>query len=47
MTERYNKPSVVFKIDTEREMAVASLRGPEYFNIIQMLGEAESMLIRF
>ncbi len=47
MTERYNKPSVVFKIDTEREMAVASLRWPEYFNIIQMLGEAESMLIRF
>ncbi|MFZ2151269.1 MAG: single-stranded-DNA-specific exonuclease RecJ [Candidatus Absconditicoccaceae bacterium] len=47
MTERYNKPSVVFKIDKEKDMAVASLRGPEYFNIIDMLAQAEHMLIRF
>jgi single-stranded-DNA-specific exonuclease len=37
LTEKYTKPSAVFKIDEERQTAVASLRGPEYFNVIQMI----------
>lgn len=47
ITEKYNKPSVVFKIDKEKNIAVASLRWPEYFNVIEMLSKAEDKLIRF
>jgi len=37
LTEKYHKPSVVFKIDHQKGEATASLRGPEYFSIIEML----------
>jgi single-stranded DNA-specific DHH superfamily exonuclease len=37
LTEKYYKPSAIFKIDKEKNIAVASLRGPDYFNIIEML----------
>jgi len=47
LTEKYYKPSAVFKIDKEKNIAVASLRGPDYFNIIEMLAQAENMMIRF
>ena len=47
LTEKYYKPSAVFKIDKEKGMAVASLRGPDYFNIIQMLWEAPELMVRF
>lgn len=47
LTEKYYKPSAVFKIDKEKGMAVASLRWPDYFNIIQMLWEAPELMVRF
>lgn len=47
LTEKYYKPSAVFKIDQEKGVAVASLRWPDYFNIIQMLWEAPELMIRF
>ena len=47
ITEKYYKPSAVFKIDKEKNQAVASLRGPEYFNVIDMIGKASPYLKRF
>jgi len=47
LTEKYNKPSMVLKIDTERNMGTASLRGPDYFDIIGMIKTAEHLLLRF
>ncbi len=47
ITEKYNKPSVVIKINREENKAVASLRWPEYFNIIDLLKEHENLLERF
>ena len=47
ITEKYNKPSAVFKIDKEKNQAVASLRGPEYFNVIEMISKASPYLKRF
>jgi len=47
ITEKYNKPSVVFKIDRERELVVGSLRWPEYFNVIEMISEFGDLLERF
>lgn len=47
ITEKYNKPSAVFKIDDEKGQAVASLRGPDYFNVIEMISSAAPYLMRF
>ena len=47
LTEKYYKPSAIFKIDKEKNIAVASLRWPDYFNIIEMLAQAENIMIRF
>ena len=47
ITEKYNKPSAVFKIDKEKHQAIASLRGPEYFNVIEMISKASPYLKRF
>lgn len=47
VTEKYNKPSAIFKIDTDKRHAVASLRGPEYFNVIEMISCAAPYLERF
>lgn len=47
LTERYHKPSVVFKIDKEKWTAVASLRWPEYFDVIDMLQTNWDLLERF
>lgn len=47
ITEKYNKPSIVFKIDNEKWLAVASLRWPEYFNVIDMIQENSDILERF
>jgi single-stranded-DNA-specific exonuclease len=47
ITEKYNKPSVVFKIDNEKWLAVWSLRWPEYFNVIEMLQQNADILERF
>ena len=47
ITEKYYKPSAVFKIDKEKDQAVASLRGPDYFNVIEMITKASPYLKRF
>jgi single-stranded-DNA-specific exonuclease len=47
LTEKYHKPSVVLKIDAEKWIGVASLRGPEYFSVIDMLYHAAPLLERF
>lgn len=46
LTEKYNKPSVVFKINKKKWIAVASLRGPEYFDIVEMLQSFGHLLER-
>ena len=46
LTEKYNKPSIVFKIDRERNLATASLRWPDYFSIIDMLSAHQTLLER-
>jgi len=47
LTEKYNKPSIVFKRDDEKWTASASLRGPNYFSVIDMLKENSDLLERF
>jgi len=47
LTDRYYKPSIVFKIDSEKGIASASLRGPEYFNVIDMILAHEDLLERY
>ena len=46
LTEKYHKPSVVFKIDHQKGEATASLRGPEYFSIIEMLIAHQNLVER-
>lgn len=46
LTEKYNKPSVVFKKDTEKGIATASLRGPDYFSVIEMISAHKELLER-
>lgn len=47
ITEKYNKPSMIMKIDQEKQVAIASLRGPDYFSIIDMLKTHGPLLERF
>jgi single-stranded-DNA-specific exonuclease len=47
LTEKYNKPSIVLKRDEEKWTASASLRGPDYFSVIDMLKEHSEILERF
>lgn len=47
LTEKFNKPSVVLSVDEEKWVAVASLRWPEYFSVIDMLYDAAPLLERF
>ncbi|MFA7717676.1 MAG: single-stranded-DNA-specific exonuclease RecJ [Candidatus Absconditabacterales bacterium] len=47
LTERYTKPCMILKINKETNLCVASLRGPDYFNIIEMISTASDLLERF
>ncbi|PID34544.1 MAG: hypothetical protein CR971_02705, partial [candidate division SR1 bacterium] len=47
ITEKYNKPSAIFKINKEENIATASLRAPNYFNIVDMLKAHDDILERF
>lgn len=38
---------MIMKIDNEKKVAVASLRGPEYFSVIDMLKKHGDLLERF
>ncbi len=47
LTEKFHKPSVVLSIDQEKWVAVASLRWPDYFSVIDMLYDAAPLLERY
>ncbi len=47
ITEKYNKPSMIMKIDQEKKIAIASLRWPEYFSVIDLLKKHWDLLERF
>lgn len=47
ITEHHYKPSLILKIDSYNKQAVGSLRGPEYFNIVEMLKTADDLLLRY
>lgn len=47
LTEKFRKPSIVLSIDKTKWHAVASLRGPEYFSVIDMLYDAAPLLERY
>ncbi len=47
LTEKYTKPCMILKIDKKKKVGVASLRGPEYFNVIEMISSASELLERF
>jgi single-stranded-DNA-specific exonuclease len=44
LTEKYNRPSLVMTYNKEKDLVVGSLRGPEYFNIVDMLKQAHMYL---
>lgn len=37
ITEKYNKPSIVLHISHSKNIAVGSLRGPDYFDVMSMM----------
>ncbi len=47
ITEKYNKPSMILKINEEKQIGVASLRWPAYFSVIDMLKKNGDLLERF
>jgi len=47
LTEQFHKPSMILSIDSEKGIGVASLRGPEYFSVIDMLYQMAPHLERF
>ncbi|MDR2415989.1 MAG: single-stranded-DNA-specific exonuclease RecJ [Candidatus Peribacteria bacterium] len=47
LTEKYHKPSMIFKVEPEKGLASASLRGPDYFNVIEMILAHEEFLERY
>jgi len=47
LTEKYHKPSMIMKIDQIKQVAIASLRWPEYFSVINMLKDNWALLERF
>lgn len=47
LTEQNHKPSMVMSINKDDGVAVASLRGPDYFDVIEMLKSADVLLERF
>lgn len=47
LTDKYYKPSIIFKVDHEKWTASASLRGPAYFNVIDMILAHEHLLERY
>ena len=47
ITEKHNKPSLILGVNTYDKVATWSLRGPDYFNIVEMLKTADDLLIRY
>lgn len=47
LCEKHNKPTAVFALNEEENKAVASLRGPKYFHIVEMLKTMDHLLLRY
>lgn len=47
LTEKHHKPSVIITLKPQEGLATASLRGPDYFDIVKMLEKAGKLLITF
>jgi len=47
LCEKHNKPTAVFALNEEEGKAVASLRGPKYFHIVDMLKTMDHLLVRY
>lgn len=47
LAEKHNKPTAVFALNEEEGKAVASLRGPKYFHIVDMLKTMDHLLTRY
>lgn len=47
LCERQNKPTAVFALNEEENKAVASLRWPKYFHIVEMLKTMDHLLLRY
>ena len=47
ITEKHHKPSVVLHMNESEWYAVGSLRGPDYFNVVDMLKTADHLLERY
>ncbi len=47
LTEKYNKPSVVISINNEKWTATASLRWPDYFDVVDLLNQAWEYMLNY
>ena len=47
ITEKHNKPSLILRIDSYKKTATGSLRGPDRFNIVEMLKTCDDLLLRY
>ena len=47
LCEKYNKPTVVFSLNTDENKAVASLRWPKYFHVVDMLKTMDHLLLHY
>ena len=47
LTEKYHKPSIVYHIDESKQLAIASLRWPTNFSVIDMLNATAVHLDRY
>ena len=47
IAEKHYKPTAIFEINKEKNVATASLRGPDYFNIVDMLKSADDLLLKY
>jgi len=47
LCERNNKPTAVFALNEQEGKAVASLRGPKYFHVVEMLKTMDHLLVRY
>lgn len=47
ISEKYQKPSLIMSVNEKEKIATGSLRGPETFNIVDMLKSADQLLLRY
>jgi len=47
LCEKHKKPTAVFSVNTKENKAVASLRWPKYFHVVEMLKTMDDILLRY